>query len=339
MAGGLAALLDDVAVIAKMTSVAGGRAAAVVVDDAAVTPQYVDGFRPARELPIIWKIARGSLVNKAILITLLMLLDTFLPVVLTPLLMLGGLYLAFEGAEKIYEAVTGHHAEQDKGLIVDSSPEREKAMVRGAITTDFILSAEIMMISLNTINDANNGLSITMKILTLVAVAIGITVLVYGVVALIVKMDDVGLHLTKQGNEGSRKIGNLLVDGMPKVLALLSTVGMVAMLWVGGHILIQGLHTLGWDGPYNLVHAIADPVHSVPAVGGFLFWLVDTLCSAVFGLIVGAIIVAVLHVLPFKRKRTDMEGADYAANQAAATPATKDASTSDLAPETTTEEH
>lgn len=173
----------------------------------------------------------------------------------------------------------------------------------------------------------------------LLAVAIGITVLVYGVVALIVKMDDVGLHMTKQGSEGSRKIGNLLVEGMPKVLALLSTVGMVAMLWVGGHILIQGLHTLGWDGPYNLVHAIADPVHSVPAVGGFLFWLVDTLCSAVFGLIVGAIIVAVLHVLPFKRKRTDMEGADYAANQTAATPATKDASANALSTDTTPEEH
>lgn len=303
MAGGLAALLDDVAVIAKMTALAGKKAVAVVVDDAAVTPQYVEGFTPARELPIIWRIAKGSLVNKAILIALLMLLDTFLPVVLTPLLMLGGLYLVYEGAEKVYELVSGHGGHKDGEPVVAVGPNHEKLMVKGAITTDFILSAEILVISLNTINDSVGGdLGIWTKLLALLVVGLAITVLVYGVVGLIVKMDDIGLHMTNQDAEGTQKLGRMLVNGMPVLLNVLSFVGMIAMLWVGGHILVSGTNTLGWHGPYELAHFLADPAHGVPGIGGALAWLVDTLYSALVGLVVGGLIVLVLHFLPFGRK-------------------------------------
>lgn len=303
MAGGLAALLDDVAVIAKMTSIAGKKAVAVVVDDAAVTPQYVDGFSPARELPIIWRIAKGSLVNKAILIVLLMILDTFLPVILTPLLMLGGLYLVFEGAEKVYELVSGHGGHTEDKPVVVVGPEHENKMVKGAIMTDFILSAEILVISLNTINESSGGeLGIWMKLLALLVVALVITVMVYGVCGLIVKMDDIGLHMTEQDAEGTQKMGRMLVNGMPVLLTVLSFVGMIAMLWVGGHILVSGTHTLGWHGPYELAHFLADPAHAVPVVGGALAWLIDTLYSAIIGLIVGGVIVLVLHFLPIGRK-------------------------------------
>ena len=302
MAGGLAALLDDVAVIAKMTSVTGAKAAAVVVDDAAVTPQYVDGFEPARELPIIAKIARGSLINKAILIVLLLILDHFLPVVLTPLLMLGGTYLAFEGAEKLWEALRGGHHEKMESAepVVEAGPDREKRMVRGAITTDFILSAEIMVISLNTINESGGGLSLGMKAATLVVVALALTILVYGVVALIVKMDDVGLRMTQQGSDGARKIGNLLLQAMPKVLNLLSTIGIAAMLWVGGHILLSGAAKLGWHAPYDLVHHLTEPAAAVAGIGGFLGWFVETLCSAIVGLLVGTLVM--FAIMPFHKK-------------------------------------
>ncbi|GAB3624770.1 DUF808 domain-containing protein [Mariniluteicoccus endophyticus] len=307
MAGGLAALLDDVAVIAKMASAAGTKAVGVVVDDAAVTPQYVRGFSPARELPIIWKIARGSLVNKAILIVLLLLLDHFLPFVLTPLLMLGGLYLSYEGAEKLYEAL--FHRKDDAAseavapVPATADPEMEKKMVKGAITTDFILSAEIMVISLNTVNVSGGAtMPLVDKTIVLVAVALLITLLVYGVVALIVKMDDVGLHMAKRDNEGSQRIGRSLVKAMPVVLSILSTVGIAAMLWVGGHILLDGAYKLGLKAPYDLVHHLEAPAHHVAGVGGFLGWLVNTLCSAVVGLVIGGIAVAIMHVLPFKKK-------------------------------------
>ncbi|NLT29642.1 MAG: DUF808 domain-containing protein [Propionibacterium sp.] len=306
MAGGLAALLDDVAVIAKMTSVAGSRAMGVVVDDAAVTPQYVQGFSPARELPMVWTIARGSLINKAILIIALLLLDHFLPIVLVPLLMLGGLYLSYEGAEKLWEKISGHKPEESAHPVAEQGPEHEKKMVKGAITTDFILSAEIMVISLNTINDTGE-MALSTKAITLVVVAVLITLLVYGVVGLIVKLDDIGLHMMKRESNGSQRVGKLLVDAMPVILALLSTVGMVAMLWVGGHILVDGAHKLGWDLPYHLVHLLADPAGSVPGVGGFLSWLIATGLSAVVGLIVGAVIVAIMHVLPFGKKHHTTE--------------------------------
>lgn len=303
MAGGLAALLDDVAAIAKMASAAGSKAAAVVVDDAAVTPRYVTGFSPARELPMIARIARGSLVNKAILIVVLLALDHFLPVVLVPMLMLGGLYLVYEGAEKIWEKVAGHHGDTTAPA-VDRGPEQEKTMVKGAIMTDFILSAEIMMISMNTINDQQGGLSFGAKALTMVLVAIGITALVYGSVALIVKTDDIGLALIK--DDRSPALGKFLVKLMPKVLTLLSTVGVAAMLWVGGHILLDGASKLGWTAPYDFVHSLEHLVNHTPGIGGFLGWLVNTLASALVGLVIGAVIVGIMHLIPKHEKPAEV---------------------------------
>jgi hypothetical protein len=305
MAGGLAALLDDIAVLAKLAAAsvddvgaAAGRAsvkaAGVVVDDTAVTPRYVHGFTPDRELPIVRRIAVGSLRNKLLFILpAALLLSQFLPWLLTPILMLGGTYLAYEGAEKIYELVTGHgkHAGDEPAAV--QGPDTEKTMVAGAIRTDFILSAEIMVIALNEV--ADEGLVARAAILAVVAV--GITVLVYGVVALIVKMDDIGLRLARTRHGAIAAMGRGLVLAMPKVLTVLSTVGIVAMLWVGGHILLVGADDLGWHGPYDLVHRAEEAVHSAP-LGGLLGWLTNTAASALIGLVVGAIVVAVLHFVP-----------------------------------------
>ena len=302
MAGGLAALLDDVAMIAKMASAASTKAVGVVVDDAAVTPQYVQGFSPARELPIIWRISKGSLLNKAILIVGLLLLDTFLPVVLTPLLMLGGLYLSFEGVEKLIEAIKGGHEEGEEAPVVVLGEDHEKSMVKGAITTDFILSAEIMVISLNAVNASlTASLGVVEKAAVLAVVALLITVLVYGTVAFIVKMDDIGLHMAGRENSGTQRIGRGLVAAMPKVLSVLSTVGIAAMLWVGGHILLSGADKLGWHWPYSLVHHLSEPAHHVARIGPFLAWLVDTLCSALVGVVVGGIMVGVVHLFHVAR--------------------------------------
>ncbi len=310
MSGGLVALLDDVAAIARLAaasvddigaaaSKAGAKAIGVVVDDTAVTPRYVTGFSPERELPIIWRIARGSLRNKIVFILpAALLLSQFLPWLLTPILMVGGTYLAYEGAEKVYEAVTGHskHATAEPAAL--QGADVEKTMVGGAIRTDFILSAEIMVIALNEVADQ----PFVSRAVSLVLVALGITVLVYGVVALIVKMDDIGLHLAARGEGAVASAGRMLVRAMPKVLAVLSTVGIVAMLWVGGHILLVGVDELGWHAPYELVHHAEEAVHGVAGIGGFLGWLTNTLASAVVGLIVGAVVVAIMHLVP-KRQR------------------------------------
>ena len=306
MAGGLAALLDDIAVLARMAAAstddiaaAAGRAsvkaAGVVVDDTAVTPQYVQGVEPKRELPIIRKIAIGSLGNKAIIIVFALLLSQFVPWILTPILMCGGLYLCYEGAEKVWEKVSGHHEESVP--VADKGPEAEKRMVRGAVTTDFILSAEIMVIALNEVADE----PFLSRAMILVVVGLGITALVYGVVAVIVKMDDIGLHLARTGSGGLSRFGTGLVNAMPTVLAVISFVGMLAMLWVGGHILLVGLDELGVTAPYHLVHVLADPATGIAGVGAALSWLINTVCSLIFGLLVGAVVVAVLHLLPSRK--------------------------------------
>ena len=300
-------MFDDVAAMAKLAAAsvddvgaaagrASAKAAGVVVDDTAVTPRYLHGFTADRELPMIKRIAVGSLRNKLLIILpVILVLSQFLPWLLTPILMIGGIYLCFEGAEKIYEKVTGHHAEHGEQPAAIQGADQEKVMVKGAIRTDFILSAEIMVISLNEVADER----LVSRAVILVVVAIGITVLVYGVVGLIVKMDDVGLHLSERNSGPARSVGLLLVRSMPKLLALLSTVGVVAMLWVGGHILLVGSDELGWHGPYALVHAAEEAVaHAVPALGGVLAWLVNTLASAVIGLAVGALVVAIMHLVP-----------------------------------------
>ncbi|RRD45711.1 DUF808 domain-containing protein [Tessaracoccus sp. OH4464_COT-324] len=305
MAGGLAALLDDIAAIAKLAAAsiddigaaagrASAKAAAVVVDDAAVTPKYVQGFSPQRELPVIWRIAKGSMLNKLIIIVAAMLLSQFLPWLLTPLLMAGGLYLAFEGAEKIIEWLTGHH--EDAKPAADQGPEHEKTMVTGAIRTDFILSAEIMVISLKEV--ATEPFATRLAVLLVVAIAI--TALVYGVVGVIVKLDDIGLSLAKRDNKGSQRLGQVLLKAMPVILKTLSVVGTFAMLWVGGHILLAGLHEMGWlTAPYDFVHHLAHSVEGVAGVGGLLAWLVDTFCSMIAGLVLGGAVALIL--LPFHK--------------------------------------
>ena len=312
MAGGLVALLDDVAAIAKLAAAsvddvgaaagrASAKAAGVVVDDTAVTPRYVQGFTPDRELPMIKRITVGSLRNKLLVILpVALLLSQFLPWLLTPLLMLGGTYLCFEGAEKVWEKVSGHHEAHEDEPAPSQGSEQEKAMVASAIRTDFILSSEIMVIALNEV--ANEPF--VSRALILVVVAVVITVLVYGVVGLIVKMDDIGLHLAGRSSGAAQGIGRALVHAMPRLLAVLSTVGVVAMLWVGGHILLVGTDELGWHAPYSLVHHVEDALHHVAVVGGLLGWLANTLASAVVGLVVGAVAVAVLHLVPRKGRQT-----------------------------------
>jgi predicted DNA repair protein MutK len=305
VSGGLFALLDDVAALARLAAAsvddvaaasgrASAKAAGVVVDDTAVTPQYVHGVAAERELPIIRKIAKGSLRNKLLFILpAALLLSQFLPWLLTPILMLGGTYLCYEGAEKIWERLRGQTHDE---VAAASGPEAEKTMVSGAIRTDFILSAEIMVIALNEVADQ----SFLPRAIILVVVAIGITFLVYGVVAAIVKMDDVGLSLTQRSSAAAQRLGHGLVRAMPVLLSVISVVGVVAMLWVGGHILLVGVDDLGWHAPYDLVHHWEEGVHdAVGGIGGALAWLVNTAASAVIGVVVGAVVVAVMHVLPW----------------------------------------
>ena len=311
MAGGLFALLDDVAAMAKLAAAsvddigaaatrAGLKSAGVVVDDTAVTPQYVSDVTPDRELPIIRRIAVGSLRNKLFLILpAVLLLSQFLEWLITPLLMVGATYLCFEGAEKLLHAVRSHSATDDEHMpAAVEGGATEDSVVSGAIRTDFILSAEIMVIALKEVAEE----PFVTRALILVAVAFGITALVYGAVALIVKMDDVGLSLSGRSSRGAQGVGRALVRGMPLLLRFLSVVGIAAMLWVGGHILLVGLYDLGWHPPYELVEHAEEAVHDAAgALGGVLGWTVNTLASAVVGLVVGAVAVAVLHVLPLKR--------------------------------------
>ena len=309
MAGGLFALLDDVAALARLAAAsvddvgaAAGRAttkaAGVVVDDTAVTPQYVHGVTADRELPMIRRIAIGSIRNKLLLILpAALLLSQFLPWLLTPILMVGGAYLCYEGAEKVWGRIRGHDGHAMP--VTEVGEDAEKVMVSGAIRTDLILSAEIMVIALNEVADE----AFLSRLVILVVVAIAITIAVYGVVGVIVKIDDVGLHLTQRRSAALQRLGRGLVAFMPRLLAAISLVGTVAMLWVGGHIELVGLDDLGWHAPYDAVHHLEEEVHhAVSGVGGALGWLVNTAASAVVGLLVGAVIVLVMHVLPFGKK-------------------------------------
>jgi hypothetical protein len=310
VAGGLVGLLDDVAALAKLAAasiddvgVAAGKAsvkaAGVVIDDTAVTPAYVHGLAADRELPIIKRIAKGSLKNKLLFILpAALLLSAVAPVLVEIILMLGGTYLCYEGAHKIHHKLAhrDHHDEELPAAALDA--DHEEKTIASAIRTDFILSAEIMVIALKDVLDKG----FLSRAVILVIVAIVITFAVYGVVALIVKMDDVGLRMAESGKPSAVRIGRALVAGMPKLLALLSTVGTAAMVWVGGHILIAGAHELGWHGPHDLVHHLVEPAHDVSGVGGLLGWLVETGLSAVVGLIVGFAVVMVIQRLPKRGK-------------------------------------
>jgi len=302
---GLLALLDDVAAIAKVAAAsiddiaaaatkAGAKAAGVVIDDTAVTPTYVTGFEADRELPIIWRIAKGSLKNKlVILLPGLMLLSYFLPQVITPVLMLGGAYLCFEGAEKVFHMLFPHadHAVAEDFDTRDPA-HLEEEKVAGAIKTDFILSAEIMTIALNEL--PQNG--VVMQAITLAVVGVFITAMVYGAVALIVKMDDIGLHMASTGRtQATRGMGRGMVAGMPPLLSFLSTVGTAAMLWVGGSIVLHGLEvTHVWAWPYEAIHHLAEAAaHAVGAAQGFITWLVQAAIDGVLGLGLGLLLIPV----------------------------------------------
>jgi uncharacterized protein len=308
VAGGLVALFDDVAVLARAAAAsvddigaAAGRAsvkaAGVVVDDTAVTPQYVHGLAAERELPIIRRIAVGSLRNKLLIILpAILVLSQFLPFLLTPILMLGGCYLCYEGAEKVWHKIRPAH--DDHGAAEETFPD-ENTIVSGAVRTDFILSAEIMVISLNEVVDQ----AFVSRAIILAVVAVGITVLVYGVVGLIVKMDDVGLHLSERPSKGAARLGRGLVKGMPKLLTALTVIGTAAMLWVGGHILLVGTDDLGLHVLYGAVHSLEEIAHDAAgALGGLVAWLVNTLASAILGLVVGVILVIGMSLTFHRRK-------------------------------------
>jgi predicted DNA repair protein MutK len=302
---GLLALLDDVAAIAKVAAAsvddiaaaaakAGAKAAGVVIDDTAVTPTYVHGFEADRELPIIWRIAKGSLKNKLlVLLPGLLLLSYFLPATITPLLMIGGAYLCFEGAEKVFHMLfphADHEVEEDFDTKDPAHLEEDK--VAGAIKTDFILSAEIMTIALAEL--PQNGL--VLQAITLAVVGIIITAMVYGAVALIVKMDDIGLHLAATGRtQATRGMGRGMVAGMPPLLSFLSTVGTAAMLWVGGSIVLHGLEvTHLWAWPYETIHHLAETIaHAVGMAEGFIRWLVQAAIDGVLGLGLGLLLIPV----------------------------------------------
>ncbi len=301
MSGGLAALLDDVAALARLAAAsvddigtaagrASAKAAGVIVDDAAVTPRYVHGLDPRRELSVIGRIAKGSLRNKLIIILpALLLLSEFLPWLLAPLLMVGGAYLCFEGAEKLWEKIRGESHEEAPRT--QQGRNAEDAVVSSAVRTDFILSAEIMVIALNEVVSE----PLFARAIILAVVGVAITALVYGVVAVIVRMDDIGVALAERSSLLARRLGRGLVKAMPWVMTTLATVGVAAMLWVGGHILLVGTDELGWHGLYALVHHL-EPAHEVAA------WLVNTGASALLGLLVGAVIVAGWRLVGMARR-------------------------------------
>ena len=306
MPSGLIALLDDVATIAKLAAAsiddvglaagkASTKAAGVVIDDTAVTPRYVVGLAPERELPIIGKIALGSLRNKLlVLLPAALLLTAFAPFLITPLLMLGGAYLAFEATEKIMEKLLHehHHEEQLVDAMADPA-ELEKLQVKGAIRTDFILSAEIMAIALASLGP----LSLWTTAAALFAVSLAITAGVYGVVALIVKLDDIGLHMAGRGSAAARAVGDGLVHVVPYILKGLSGLGTAAMLWVGGGIILHGLEELHILEivPHTVHHWSEVAGHAVEAIGPAVEWLVYALGSAAAGLVVGGIIVVIVR--------------------------------------------
>lgn len=308
MAGGLVGLLDDVAALAKLAAAsiddvgaAAGRAsmkaAGLMVDDTAVTPTYVHGIAAERELPIIKRIAKGSIRNKLLFILpAALVLSEFLPTVVELILIGGGTFLCYEGAHKIVHAIKGDDHDHDVPAAV-KGPGAEESTVAGAIRTDLILSGEIMVIALKEVIEE----PFLSRAAVLVVVAVLVTIVVFGLVALIVKMDDVGLMMTQQESARSKRIGRRLVSAMPKVLTFLTVVGTAAMLWVGGHILIAGAHELGWDWPYDLVHDAAHQVEDVGRVGGFLAWLVNTAISAVVGLAWGCLVMGAASVAPFNR--------------------------------------
>ncbi|WIE69060.1 DUF808 domain-containing protein [Curtobacterium sp. MCLR17_054] len=280
MSVGLLAVVDDILSAALKAS---AKTAGVVIDDAAVTPQYVQGLEPARELPVVGRIALGSLFNKfIIIIPLALLLTAFAPGVLPWLLLLGGTYLCFEGAEKVTEWFGVHHEGGSDEAVT------EPKLVFGAIRTDLILSTEIMLIALAGL-DPDLGLWPTLG--ALIVIGLVMTAVVYGAVALLVKVDDIGLQMMKNSVRRTRRIGARIVRAMPMVFRVISVIGTVAMLWVGGHLVIANLAETVWHGPYDLLHVIE---HALQGAGPVVVWIADTAVSAVAGLALGMVVVGIV---------------------------------------------
>ncbi len=294
MAGSsLLALLDDIATllddIAVMTKTATGKTAGVLGDDLALNANQLTGLRAKRELPVVWAVAKGSLLNKAILVPAALLISAVLPAAITPLLVAGGLYLCFEGFEKIVHKWLSHDdAEVERKKLVQAANKSakdllafEKRKIRGAVRTDFILSAEIIVIALGTVAEAPFGT----RAAVLTVVALLITVGVYGLVAAIIKMDDAGLYLLEKPNAFLRKVGGGLLAAAPRLMKVLSVVGTAAMFLVGGGILVHGIPPL---------HHILHEVQVTLAQGGVGF-MADPLVGAVTGLVAGALLVALMQ--------------------------------------------
>ena len=305
MSTGLIALLDDIAALTKLAAAslddaagqaakASSKAIGIVIDDTAVTPRYVVGLAADRELPIVRKIAMGSLKNKLFfLLPGALALSYLAPWLITPLLMLGGAYLCYEGYHKVRDLAQSP-AEASGEVLALSGPELENERVASAIRTDFILSAEIMAIALGTITSS----PIWMQALILAAVGVVMTIGVYGVVALIVKADDAGVALARSSNSLLRAFGRGLVTGMPVSLSVLTFIGMLAMLWVGGGIVVHGFQILGEARPESLIHHSAEAVGAlVPVAAGVVSWLVQATISGALGLLIGALCAPLAHYL------------------------------------------
>lgn len=281
MASGFFALLDDIASlmddVATMGKVAGKKTAGILGDDLAVNAEKASGFVSSRELPVLWAITKGSLLNKLIILPVAFLLSAFVPVAITVILIIGGLYLAYEGVEKIYEFFFPHAHESasinDKDLSKEEILELEKEKVKSAILTDFILSVEIVIIALGTVT----GEALATQIMVVTLIALVATIGVYGIVALIVRMDEFGLkliNLNEQDDSFSDKVGRLLVSALPKVIKSLSVIGTIALLMVSGGIFVHNL---------EFMHHLEEAIH----IPGILFEMLA-------GLIVGAVVVAIV---------------------------------------------
>jgi len=295
MAGtSLLALIDDIATIlddvSLMTKAATKKTAGVLGDDLALNAQQVTGVKPARELPVVWAVAKGSLVNKAILVPAAVAISFFAPWLVTPLLMLGGAFLCFEGAEKLaHKFLPSQGDEQHEKELSEALKQPdvdlealEKRKIKGAVRTDFILSAEIIAITLGVVT----GESIGMQFAVLAVVAVMITVGVYGLVAGIVKLDDGGLYLSEKDSELAQRVGNGILWLAPYLMKTLSILGTIAMFLVGGGILVHGIPPV-----YDAIH------HFASDYGGVLTKLVPVLANGLIGLLVGALLVAVITPL------------------------------------------
>jgi predicted DNA repair protein MutK len=294
-AGSLLALIDDIASVlddvALMSKIAAKKTAGVLGDDLALNAQQVTGVNADRELPVVWAVALGSLKNKAILVPAALAISAFLPQAITPLLMVGGAYLCFEGFEKLAHKFlhsaaedAAHEEELVEALVANADMcVVEKEKIQGAIRTDFILSAEIIVISLGVVNA--QGASFGAQVAALIAVAVAMTIGVYGIVAGIVKIDDLGLYLSRKSGSAVRAIGNMLLAGAPLLMKSLSVIGTVAMFMVGGGIIGHAFEPL-----HHLAESAAHAVAGVPVLGGVLAAVTPTLVDAVAGVLVGAVV-------------------------------------------------